>query len=1497
MTKLQGRKISRQLSGKSASNSSKSESVGRAKAVSSAASTGNAGGAFESRVQALRLLHLCTGSHSPGVPKGYTIISLQLQARVHGPNTDDLVCTVSNSLNEERKILFQAKTGITSRKSDRAFVESIGAAWLDYESERFERRRDAIVILFDAASREGARGAAAILTLASTSIKSTAWIEKIDTPRFGNKLKRNALDSLRAAVNKYANREVSNEELFEFSRHLSFIEHDFDDGQNGNSYGSCIQQIEFACALYGADKNDAIGIWTRLIDACMSLNSQAGAINSENVEAIIGEDVHRILKSLKNPVPRLAANTSSSASINSNDEILSAIASLKMDVERARVSSAVPDARITSANKIISAQLDRINGQVKSGKFRDGLLEVDALLEDLSLFDSHQKARLFLMRGVCRWNLDKDTEAATDFITAANHCDDDDKLCAAGVRGLLLRNEIDAALLSAKSALQRFPESFAVWLICANVNIAAGKYFCEEDIPVNFRQEADALQMLAFSQRKQGESVQAAKTIRKACSLASANFHTRNTALSFNLDALAVNGLHLIFEILPEEDVKTLVDVVEFFDPHLERLWSFQSEKTLERTTMNLAVANILLKRGRAALDIIKSARDRGIDSKEFPRIEIDAYRIMDEIGGALEIGKSLDENSSTDALIAFGQAGVVAKDSSCTQKALEAARKSEAPSEEVIDTLTALHWGALVLEGKVETLVEILNEFKFEETSSVPLVAQASRIFSRLGDEAKSNKCLDRLVKLCEESEAHETLSLSGMVLFQRKRYQECISIYEKILPTGVVSELHCELLCSYLHVGAHRKAKLLVESFPSQWMLNDEARHLSIQLGQEAGDWDFLIKLSDVEVARFPQRARGWVLRLAIASRSSGLKIADVLSEMPDEVEGNAREIAQISVCEAANGFAKRSLSRLYAMRRNSMNDVDTASTHVSAYVLSSEHYKAAKFEIIEISAGTSFIFSMDEKKYTRTIDPQYSKPLPSHPEFRSQDDPECAPFLGKRVGEIVSFPQVFDEPKQLKIESIESAFPRLVADSNEFLKNSLAQSSILTVLSLHERDDGGLENSTLQVKLKRQAENARELFQLYADNPFTIGTLASLTGRSVIDLIIEWPAGQGKVQVGGGMSEERGSLRASLDWSKGTFVLDASFLLELAKLGCLDVLKNFVRLYCSSKTLELLCAELEEIQTSPAQGRAYLKDGQIQFARIEESQRAGRVNMIRDAVNAAREYSKISPSYGPDDYKKAPADLMEHVSDEEVSAIRLCIEKEANLLTLDGRLRAIAASLGVSSYWPQVVLLDANSEGFIGDRDYSVAMLNEFLSERSFISFDARILLYALYQGNATICRILTKMAHEISQDVVEYKSVFGVLAGFLALIIRSGACQVGFLIEMSGVIAELLSRHPNCPSNFRKLLLIQLTTTMGGRKLGKKMESELARAIDEGVRKSKEPIAPISLKGQVLMCGQVPYGRTASAADLTFHSEISPGPRGTGDADDAKPGFTRESAGES
>lgn len=460
---------------------------GKAKKVASAASVGGAGGAFENRVQAVKLLGLVLGTATPGVPESSRIVRLQFQARVHGPHTDDLVCTVEGGNGLTSRVLMQMKRGLTPRKSDKAFEEAIGNAWLDFKSLDFVRLADRLVIVHDASSLHDMRGAQDVVRYAQLSTLASEWIEKLTAAGAGSVLKRNALAAIRKSVDVYNDATVSDDEFFQFARHVDFCNHDLD-VEGTAEHLNYINLIRLAATQCGVSF-DANHVWARLVSACTTLNAAYGAVDFSNLALVIGGDLAVWFDAYRSQAGqtslRFTAMSAMPASTGATHASTTAWAGIVGGASFANTGADQPsNARPASVDKFISGQLDHINTFIKACKYVEAASSLRQIGQNLGALDNHQRARWYHMRGICRWHHDDDDEqAAEDFIKAADLCDDDDKLAAARVRGFLLRRDIPAALTAGAEALERFPESLTVWAAVTNARLANKETIAATDIP------------------------------------------------------------------------------------------------------------------------------------------------------------------------------------------------------------------------------------------------------------------------------------------------------------------------------------------------------------------------------------------------------------------------------------------------------------------------------------------------------------------------------------------------------------------------------------------------------------------------------------------------------------------------------------------------------------------------------------------------------------------------------------------------------------------------------------------------------------------------------------------------------------------------------------------------------------------------------------------------------------------------------------------------------
>lgn len=672
---------------------SSNKSKFKPKRLSNPESTGGAGTAFESRVQATRLLAMCLGSHVPGVQDG-SIVELNFQARIHGHHTDDLVCHIELPDGQRFRTLLQMKRTLTARQSDTAFSESIGAAWLDYNSRVFIREKDSIFLICNTASANSMKGAIKVFEWAQYCATTEEFITKVESKGFSNQANRSALISIRKIVELYAQRKIDNHELFKFIKHLRCLTHDLEhDGTVEHS--AYLNSIKQAAAFVGEQLNPK-DIWSTLVNVCLTTNGVAGTITFDNLENIIGNRLNGIFsgaRALNKSPHSVGTSTKLTDSVTNSTKALTKelsrlsglVESIKNNGLQASAQDLVPSSRDDSINKLLSRQLDGIHARVKEFRYRDAYEELSRFDDSYSQFDSHQQARWHLLRGTCKWHLESAESAAEDFILASKLCRDEDKFIAAGIRGVLLKGDAATAAKMGAEQLKAYPKSLAIWQVTTNARIALGERLSEEEIPVTLREEADVLQMLAWNQHQLGDREGAAKVSIRALDAKTPSFFTRDTALALCLNRAAHDGLSAAFRLFDDEERSDLKRCITELSPREEKIWKIQSPESVAITAANLATAHLILGEPEVALAVLQEAVAHGVSSPEFLRIELEAMADTGNQVGAITKGLAQIERMPKGALASFAQIAGDANELEALEAALNAAQNLEPPEPSLV--------------------------------------------------------------------------------------------------------------------------------------------------------------------------------------------------------------------------------------------------------------------------------------------------------------------------------------------------------------------------------------------------------------------------------------------------------------------------------------------------------------------------------------------------------------------------------------------------------------------------------------------------------------------------------------------------------------------------------------------------------------------------------------------------------------------------------------------
>lgn len=1398
-----------------------STKAGKAKNVAPSSATGGKGYRFENRVQATKLLAMCIGCPTAGLPDDSRVVELRFQARVHGRFTDDLVCTVENSAGQRSRAHMQMKSGLTARKSDSDFTQAVGNAWLDFQSADFAKDTDVLLIVHDMSTKAQMRGAEAVATVARSSLTSFDWRQKLFDPGAGNDAKRTAYTLIKAAVDLYANCDCSPDELHIFLAHVHFLVHDLE----SDTTAECkyhLHQIQTAAPGHVIRQNAPL-VWSKLVTTCMELNEQAGAVDLANLKDFIGSElstwfgVHRSLFGVgsQEMATLLPGYQAAALPTMPAPTILAALTAQVLVAPG--LQEQLPTARESSANKLVSGQLDHINTKIKSNQYASALADIDHLGQDQTLFDAHQKARWHLLRGVCYWHLHGEEDAASEFMKAADLCEDDDKLSASRARAYLLRKEIPQAIAAAQAAVDRFPNSLSTWLVLANAQMLDGKPLTESEIPPVHRSQADALQLVAWSLRATGKGAEAAKTALKALTLQDAGFFVADASLAMTLESAAGDGLRASFRLFDDAARSDLATAAAAFEPRVQKLWAVQAPDRVAKTAARLGMAYLLLGSADEALAVYQESQARSMQAPALYRLGIEALAETGKRQDALSLGRRAVDQMPPEALVVFGQLASDAGDLEAIESALHAA-KERVLGEPTIDALQALRWDTML--DQPETRAAALEEVRQQlgaviAGSSVSLLAIAGRTLELYGEPREADSIIRRATGLINENSDAGKIYLVSMLLMQARRYAAAAELLDRILPQRQLGELHIHRLLALLRSGQLAKARHLVRSFPPGWACNDDARHLAIELGQRTADWEFLATLIEPQINRHPDAAVSWNFKFYVAVHRDEASVRAIIGDAPEQAVGSTNELARLASTEMAYGDRDKAMRRLYRMRRAKLDDTEAAAAHLAAHLMPGGELPLLHAVPTRVGPGTSVLVrDQAGQELVRTIDPSDCQMLPLTEEFRHAVSEDVRRLLGLQVGEDLVIPEkLTSKVRTYRVLKIQSAYRRLLDLSGLATSQSLNPSKIVTMMSIGKDAEGKSDFSELTCQLKEQSEHAQQVFEIYRTSPITVGGVAKMLGRDAVELARSWQQQDVPLFVGGGDPQEREVAAQLFADADSRFVIDAATLAELATIECLHCLAGLPQVLVTTRTRDLIAQKLADVRVTRREGTAFQRDGQLGFSEFSDQDRAREIRYFEAIACAIARHCEVLPAYGPDDISEVPAELHRALSGEEFSVVLLSLQEKAHLLSVDGRLRNIAAMFGTRGAWPQVLLMHALLKGEIIARDYSVACLKMFFANRSFISIGDIDLTMLAYQGEDWLDFGIRKFARLIAEGEIEFESALGVSMQFLGTLYSFGNCHFGVIGQLLAILVEGLRKHKHSVKDLEARVTELLTESLG------------------------------------------------------------------------------------
>lgn len=248
------------------------------KQLSNPFSTGGGGHHFEAHVQAAFVALMLTRGYAPCLPC-WPIVGVKLQGKIDGCETDDLIVSIENPANaERRKLLGQVKHSVTVTQGGKVFGEVIQAAWNDFNNPKvFTKRKDVIALITGPLNATDQQNVPWLLSQARHTNDKDEFFRNVRQANFSPSKSVEKLQAiqhhLQAANGGNA---VSEDDLYCFLRDFHLLSYDL-----GEEVGVVLSLLHSHISQFRSQYPQHL--WSRVVDIVQTWNKDAGTITLGNL--------------------------------------------------------------------------------------------------------------------------------------------------------------------------------------------------------------------------------------------------------------------------------------------------------------------------------------------------------------------------------------------------------------------------------------------------------------------------------------------------------------------------------------------------------------------------------------------------------------------------------------------------------------------------------------------------------------------------------------------------------------------------------------------------------------------------------------------------------------------------------------------------------------------------------------------------------------------------------------------------------------------------------------------------------------------------------------------------------------------------------------------------------------------------------------------------------------------------------------------------------------
>ncbi|WP_300658246.1 hypothetical protein [Hydrogenophaga sp.] len=987
-------------------------------------------------------------------------------------------------------------------------------------------------------------------------------------------------------------------------------------------------------------------------------------------------------------------------------------------------SNVAPDARGDEADPGVVASLDFIRDRMREGKTADAKQLLQKLGDPSAFKDEFSKFRWTTNMAAIAMLEGDEERAAEGFLKAYTFAPEDEKAYVNRIHAYFMRKKFEAADIACDEALEKFPDSSALWAISLHTRNAVGRETLDAEVPEAALKSSEFLFAKSRLLGKQGACKASIDLLQQCIALDGGSLDARRALLAEALTWASADPLAALMGQLPPEQRTALQDALDHFEPLEQVLPAQQAEKISEELATNLVSSLLILDQKPRARRLSHQMLSRHpqleqllrthvmdlAERKDFVALHVIADGQLDVLPGS--VLAMLAEISAYEGDVAWNSQII-----SVIER--RAGEDEKLPKALPLAFLAAWHHG-----DKTEALAGVQAHLKLHPADMLAGVMQV-QFLKDLGRRSEALAAAHSLRdRLSVDSLGLEALYVADL-MFDLKQYEEAAPIYERLVPYPGGGELTWKLLACYIQTDQRWRAQRIFDALAPSMRSQSDLRRLEIKLAGIMGDWARMRVLLEQELAADPTSAE-CILGCADVLFRLGEREALTAFVATDPVLKSAGTDQELSFARLQMncGFGDLAVARLFRVFRAHPTNERLAGHFLGQLMLAQNLTLFDPPKVV--GPGTAVQLKQGDEQWAIAIDTAGSQRVETWSDLVQPDSDIAVRLAGLQLGQRTIVRRgIFDE--EVEVVGI-STLVAFAAEKAQALVTGSANAAGPIWSIRIVKEDGGIDVDVLLRSAKQRREHVEQTFHLYSQHALPLCVLAKLIGTDPIQLLLEWPWKLTPLFVGVGSEDERQNAFAILQGGRQRYVADLLTIAELIRLGVAPAVSAVIGRPLVAQTqrehLLVIMAGLGEPRESSSLSE---QDGRLRLVDVPSWYYKRRRKLLEAVLAFVDSSCEVVPTTGPQVVTNLHRSLARTLDRSTLDTLYLCVEHNAVLLSEDGGLRMLAVEAGVAaSMGVQPVLMQAVDTGKLSHQQYVDALEIKLLANHNFVSVAAMDLL---------------------------------------------------------------------------------------------------------------------------------------------------------------------------